>query len=89
MAFLVQLRCARFEIARILHTISVERMSTASISGGLVVGRHRVPACTPYGVLKLLEHEPFRSKAKNVVVVGASNIVGKPMALMLMQREAT
>ena len=47
------------------------------------------PPCTPYGVLKLLEHENVELEGKNVVVVGASNIVGKPMALMLMQHEAT
>jgi methylenetetrahydrofolate dehydrogenase (NADP+)/methenyltetrahydrofolate cyclohydrolase len=40
-------------------------------------------------VLKLLEHEQIALEGKNVVVVGASNIVGKPMALMLMQHEAT
>ena len=47
------------------------------------------PPCTPYGVLKLLEYEGITLEGKNVVVVGASNIVGKPMALMLMQHEAT
>jgi methylenetetrahydrofolate dehydrogenase (NADP+)/methenyltetrahydrofolate cyclohydrolase len=45
--------------------------------------------CTPYGVVKLLEHERIKVEGQNVVVVGASNIVGKPMALMLMQRDAT
>jgi methylenetetrahydrofolate dehydrogenase (NADP+)/methenyltetrahydrofolate cyclohydrolase len=57
--------------------------------GGLVVGNTVFPPCTPYGVVRLLEHEGISVEAKNVVVVGASNIVGKPMALMLMQREAT
>jgi methylenetetrahydrofolate dehydrogenase (NADP+)/methenyltetrahydrofolate cyclohydrolase len=40
-------------------------------------------------VVKLLEHEGISLDGANVVVVGASNIVGKPMALMLMQRDAT
>ena len=40
-------------------------------------------------MLKLLQHEKIELEGKNVVVVGASNIVGKPMALMLMQHEAT
>lgn len=40
-------------------------------------------------MLKLLEYEGIALEGKNVVVVGASNIVGKPMALMLMQHEAT
>ncbi len=57
--------------------------------GGLVVGHTVFPPCTPYGVVKLLEHEKIEVEGRNVVVVGASNIVGKPMALMLMQREAT
>jgi len=57
--------------------------------GALVVGDTVFPPCTPYGVVKLLEHEKIEVEGRNVVVVGASNIVGKPMALMLMQREAT
>lgn len=57
--------------------------------GGLVLGGTVFPPCTPYGVVKLLEHEGIEIEGKNVVVVGASNIVGKPMALMLMQRDAT
>jgi methylenetetrahydrofolate dehydrogenase (NADP+) / methenyltetrahydrofolate cyclohydrolase len=57
--------------------------------GGLVVGGGVFPPCTPFGVVKLLAHEKISIEGKNVVVVGASNIVGKPMALMLMQQDAT
>lgn len=57
--------------------------------GGLVAGGTVFPPCTPYGVVKMLEHERISVEGKNVVVVGASNIVGKPMALMLMQQDAT
>lgn len=57
--------------------------------GGLVVGNTIFSPCTPYGVVKLLEAEGIPIAGQNVVVVGASNIVGKPMALMLIQREAT
>ena len=57
--------------------------------GSLVVGSTIFSPCTPYGVVKLLEREHIRVEGQNVVVVGASNIVGKPMALMLMQRDAT
>ena len=57
--------------------------------GGLVTGNTVFPPCTPFGVQKLLEHENVEISGKNVVVVGASNIVGKPMALMLMQQDAT
>lgn len=57
--------------------------------GGLVTGATVFPPCTPYGVQKLLEYEGVEIAGRNVVVVGASNIVGKPMALMLMQQDAT
>ena len=57
--------------------------------GGLITGNTVFPPCTPYGVQKILEHEHIPVEGRNVVVVGASNIVGKPMALMLMQQEAT
>jgi methylenetetrahydrofolate dehydrogenase (NADP+)/methenyltetrahydrofolate cyclohydrolase len=57
--------------------------------GGLVAGNTVFPPCTPYGVVRILEFEKIPVEGRNVVVVGASNIVGKPMALMLMQREAT
>ncbi len=81
-----------FDIARILRTISADKdvdgFHLYNV-GGLVVGGTVFPPCTPYGVLKLLEHENIPLEGKNVVVVGASNIVGKPMALMLMHHEAT
>ncbi len=81
-----------FAIARVLRTISAQKdvdgFHLYNV-GGLVVGDTVFPPCTPYGVVKLLEHESIAVEGKNVVVVGASNIVGKPMALMLMQREAT
>ena len=57
--------------------------------GALVQGETVFPPCTPYGVLKMLEYENIPVEGQNVVVVGASNIVGKPMALMLMQKDAT
>jgi len=81
-----------FDISRILRTISADKdvdgFHLYNV-GGLVVGDTVFPPCTPYGVLKLLEHEKIPLEGKNVVVVGASNIVGKPMALMLMHHEAT
>lgn len=57
--------------------------------GGLVTGNTVFSPCTPYGVIKLLESEDVPISGQNVVIVGASNIVGKPMALMLMTRGAT
>lgn len=57
--------------------------------GSLVAGTTLFPPCTPFGVQKLLEYENIPVAGQNVVVVGASNIVGKPMALMLMKQDAT
>lgn len=57
--------------------------------GGLVVGGTVFPPCTPYGVMLMLDNSGVEIAGRNAVVVGASNIVGKPMALMLMNREAT
>jgi methylenetetrahydrofolate dehydrogenase (NADP+)/methenyltetrahydrofolate cyclohydrolase len=80
------------DLAQVLGTISVDKdvdgFHLYNV-GGLVVGNTVFPPCTPYGVVKLLEHERIGLDGKNVVVVGASNNVGKPMALMLMQQDAT
>lgn len=57
--------------------------------GSLISGNTVFPPCTPYGVQRLLESESIDVAGQNVVVVGASNIVGKPMALMMLQRDAT
>ena len=57
--------------------------------GGLVVGNSIFPPCTPYGVQLLLETTGLPVEGRHAVIVGASNIVGKPMALMLLQKEAT
>jgi methylenetetrahydrofolate dehydrogenase (NADP+)/methenyltetrahydrofolate cyclohydrolase len=80
------------EIHRVLERISVEKdvdgFHLYNV-GGLITGNTVFPPCTPYGVQKLLEHEGIDVEGRSVVVVGASNIVGKPMALMLMQQDAT
>lgn len=46
-------------------------------------------ACTPYGVMKMLESEKIDVKGKNAVVIGRSDIVGKPMAMLLLNADAT
>lgn len=83
---------AQFDIQTVLHRISpdkdVDGFHLYNV-GGLVVGRTVFPPCTPFGVMKLLEHEGIALEGRNVVVVGASNIVGKPMALMAMRENAT
>jgi methylenetetrahydrofolate dehydrogenase (NADP+)/methenyltetrahydrofolate cyclohydrolase len=57
--------------------------------GLLAVGNPRFVPCTPLGVMKLIEHEEIDVQGRHAVVVGRSNIVGKPMALLLLQRGAT
>jgi len=80
------------EIRKVLERISVDKdvdgFHLYNV-GGLVTGHQVFPPCTPYGVQKLLEHEGIELDGRNVVVVGASNIVGKPTAMMLMQKDAT
>ena len=83
---------AHIAMRRVLERISVDKdvdgFHLYNV-GGLVVGDTVFPPCTPYGVVKLLEHENIPVEGRNVVVVGASNIVGKPTAMMLMQQDAT
>lgn len=57
--------------------------------GNLLIGRNTVIPCTPFGILKMLESIPYPLEGKEAVVVGRSNIVGKPIAILLLQRHAT
>ena len=57
--------------------------------GLLALGHPRFVPCTPLGVMALLEHEGVNPEGLRAVVVGRSNIVGKPMALLLLQKNAT
>ena len=54
--------------------------------GKLLRGEETIYPCTPYGIIKLLEYYNISPKGKNVVVIGRSNIVGKPIAMMLANR---
>ena len=58
-------------------------------AGALMVGQPGFWPCTPYGCMKMLESIGYSLKGKHAVVIGRSNIVGKPMALMLLQQNAT
>jgi methylenetetrahydrofolate dehydrogenase (NADP+) / methenyltetrahydrofolate cyclohydrolase len=58
-------------------------------AGLLALGHPRFIPCTPLGVMRLLEHEQLDPAGRHAVVIGRSNIVGKPMALLLLQRGAT
>jgi methylenetetrahydrofolate dehydrogenase (NADP+)/methenyltetrahydrofolate cyclohydrolase len=83
---------AHHDIQAVLRTIAVEKdvdgFHLYNV-GGLVLGGTVFPPCTPYGVMKLLDSAGIEVAGKNVTIVGASNIVGKPMALMMLRREAT
>ncbi len=57
--------------------------------GRLAAGRIRVAPCTPFGVIQLLKKHKIEMAGANAVVVGRSQIVGKPMALLLLQENAT
>jgi methylenetetrahydrofolate dehydrogenase (NADP+) / methenyltetrahydrofolate cyclohydrolase len=58
-------------------------------AGALMVGQPGFWPCTPYGCMKMLESIGYNLRGKHAVVIGRSNIVGKPMALMLLQQDAT
>ena len=57
--------------------------------GALMQGNARFIPCTPYGVMKMLEREKVTLKGAEAVIVGRSNIVGKPMAMLLLQQGCT
>jgi methylenetetrahydrofolate dehydrogenase (NADP+)/methenyltetrahydrofolate cyclohydrolase len=57
--------------------------------GRLMVGKPTFQPCTPYGVMVMLKESGIDLAGKNVVVVGRSNIVGKPVAMMCLQQHAT
>ncbi|EGO64669.1 bifunctional methylenetetrahydrofolate dehydrogenase/methenyltetrahydrofolate cyclohydrolase FolD [Acetonema longum] len=57
--------------------------------GNLTVGKEWLVPCTPYGIVKMLEISGISIEGKQAVVLGRSNIVGKPMAMLLLSRNAT
>jgi methylenetetrahydrofolate dehydrogenase (NADP+)/methenyltetrahydrofolate cyclohydrolase len=90
---LVQLPLPKhMDSARIIETIApakdVDGFHVAS-AGALMVGQPGFWPCTPYGCLKMLDSIGYDLKGKHAVVIGRSNIVGKPMAMMLLGRDAT
>jgi methylenetetrahydrofolate dehydrogenase (NADP+)/methenyltetrahydrofolate cyclohydrolase len=90
---LVQLPLPRhMDAHKVIETISpakdVDGFHIAS-AGALMVGRPGFWPCTPYGCMKMLESIGYDLRGKHAVVIGRSNIVGKPMALMLLQKNAT
>ncbi len=78
--------------AQVLETISpakdVDGFHPYNV-GRLMTGHPVFQPCTPYGIMKMLEHTGVELKGKEVVIVGRSNIVGKPVALMCLAEHAT
>jgi len=83
---------AHINASRVIEAISpakdVDGFHVAS-AGALMTGMPGFWPCTPYGCMKMLESIHYDLKGKHAVVIGRSNIVGKPMALMLLQKHAT
>jgi methylenetetrahydrofolate dehydrogenase (NADP+) / methenyltetrahydrofolate cyclohydrolase len=90
---LVQLPLPRhMNAARVIETISpskdVDGFHVAN-AGALMTGQPGFVPCTPYGCMKMLDSIGYDLRGKHAVVIGRSNIVGKPMAMLLLQRSAT
>ena len=90
---LVQLPLPRhMDSAKVIETIApakdVDGFHVAS-AGALMVGQPGFWPCTPYGCLKMIDSIGYDLRGKHAVVIGRSNIVGKPMAMMLLGRDAT
>lgn len=83
---------AHMDAQKVIEAISpakdVDGFHIAS-AGALMTGMAGFWPCTPYGCMKMLESIGYSLKGKHAVVIGRSNIVGKPMALMLLQQNAT
>ena len=83
---------AQIDATKVLEAISpakdVDGFHIAS-AGALLTGMPGFLPCTPYGCMKMLESIHFDLRGKHAVVIGRSNIVGKPMALLLLQKHAT
>ncbi|WP_431132039.1 bifunctional methylenetetrahydrofolate dehydrogenase/methenyltetrahydrofolate cyclohydrolase FolD [Variovorax paradoxus] len=77
---------------KVIETISpakdVDGFHVAS-AGALMTGAPGFWPCTPYGCMKMLESIGYDLRGKHAVVIGRSNIVGKPMAMMLLAKNAT
>ncbi len=75
-------------IATISPEKDVDGFSPISV-GKMMLGQETYLPCTPFGVMKLLEHTGIDVAGKHAVIVGRSHIVGKPMGQLLLQKDAT
>ena len=83
---------AHIDAQKVIEAIAPEKdvdgFHVAS-AGALMTGLPGFWPCTPHGCMKMLEHIDYSLRGKHAVVIGRSNIVGKPMAMMLLQQNAT
>ena len=83
---------AHIDAQKVIEAIAPEKdvdgFHVAS-AGALMTGLPGYWPCTPHGCMKMLTHIGYNLRGKHAVVIGRSNIVGKPMALMLLQENAT
>lgn len=79
---------AAYILSLIPQSKDVDGFSAENI-GNLCMNKDCLVACTPNGIMKLLEREGIRLSGKRAVVLGRSNIVGKPMAMLLLNADAT
>ena len=83
---------AHIDAQKVIEAIAPEKdvdgFHVAS-AGALMTGLPGFWPCTPHGCMKMLEYIGYSLRGKHAVVIGRSNIVGKPMAMMLLQQNAT
>jgi methylenetetrahydrofolate dehydrogenase (NADP+)/methenyltetrahydrofolate cyclohydrolase len=83
---------AQMDALRVLDSVSpakdVDGFHDVNL-GALVAGKPGIVPCTPAGVMRLLEHAGVPLAGRRAVVIGRSNIVGKPLALLLLRKDAT
>jgi methylenetetrahydrofolate dehydrogenase (NADP+) / methenyltetrahydrofolate cyclohydrolase len=82
----------RINASRILAAVSpakdVDGFHSENL-GALLAGEPRIVPCTPAGVMRLIDHAGVPLAGRHAVVIGRSNIVGKPVSLLLLQRDCT
>ena len=76
------------EFERINYKKDVDGFNPLNV-GKLMIGQDTFISCTPYGILKLLEYYNIPIEGKHAVIIGRSNIVGKPLAQCLLKENAT
>lgn len=75
-------------LSSVTHNKDVDGFTTMNL-GNVLVGTEGLQPCTPKGIIKILKHNNIELEGKNAVVVGRSDIVGKPVAMLLLHENCT